>query len=217
MIKLAVIIFFMYMAVDVITNINNSINPFLLEYQAFIFKYISDKYLIILLFSILCIFLTRYLTKMPPSLFKKDIFIFLKFTYTVTTILFFSWFFYKIIKLENVDNLFNTFDSFYNKIKINNDAKMLDNFTQYLSNNFSIYNNFPGAFKQLISMICEIIILFIMAATFIINFILKIIHQYFFFIFIPICTKAFIYNVNLSYYHLLNKINRLKQKYISRT
>lgn len=212
MIRIALKLFLLYIVVDFVVDINNSINPFLLEYQAFIIKYLSDKYWLILLFSIFFIFLSRYLTKLPPSFFKNIIFLILKSIYTLSTILFFSWFFYTVIKLENIEHIFNTIDNFYNKIKINNDSIVLNNFTQFLSNNFHVYNDLPGAFKNFISFVSEIIILLIMAITFIIHFVIKIIYKYFFFIFITVCTRIFNFKITILYYHVLNKINKIKAK-----
>lgn len=182
-----------YIIITTSIDIIKGITPFTIEYGDFVLKYLSDKFLFILFISIILILLNKYLNK---KLYNHKIYKILnlltKAMYIFSTALFFSWVFYRIIKLENIDYFQGLSNAFYNKIKITNDAIIVDNIIQGLSDKITFYGDLPSFLKDIVSAILYLIVIFIIILTFILNFVLNSVYKNFMIIFVYFSTKYFI-------------------------
>ena len=190
-----------YMAYKFYIYTIEPMDSFTIEYGIFVLKYISSKSLFLLFISMVFIFLHRYLKrKYNNTRIQKPICIIPKIIYIFSAILFFSWFFYSIIKLENIEYIYNFFNDFYNDIKITNDAITINNIVQALSEKVGIYNDLPEKFKDIITAIIGMGIVATEIIMFLLQFIVTFIYKNSLLIFIIYSTKLFIKIIDHLYY-----------------
>lgn len=176
------------------------ITPFTMEYGDFILKYLSDKFLFILFISVFFILLNKYFNKKLHNYkIYKILNLLTKAIYISSTTIFFSWVFYRIIKLENISYLQELSNNFYDKIKITNDAIIVNNIIQELSIKIGFYNDLPAFFKNIIEAILSFVVILIMFLTLILNFVLNSIYKNFMIIFVFFSTKYFIKLIDYQY------------------
>ena len=190
-----------YMAYKFYIYTMEPMDSFTIEYGIFVLKYISSKSLFLLFISMVFIFLHRYLKrKYNNTRIQKPICIIPKIIYIFSAILFFSWFFYSIIRLENIEYIYNFFNDFYNDIKITNDAITINNIVQALSEKVGIYNDLPEKFKDIITAIIGMGIVATEIIMFLLHFIVTFIYKNLLLIFIIYSTKLFIKIIDHLYY-----------------
>lgn len=189
-----------YIIITTSIDVVKGITPFTIEYGDFILKHLSDKFLFILFISIMFILLNKYLKK---KLYNYEIYKILnlltKAIYISSTALFFSWVFYKIIKLENINYLQELSNAFYDKIKITNDSILVNSIIRELSVKIGFYSDLPNFFKNMIEALINLLVILIMILTFIFNFVLNSIYKNIMILFVFFSTKYFIKWFNYQY------------------